>query len=189
MDQVGCVSASRGLTGRPSCRRWGQSHWPPPTAGPPQGLVLPYSVEDRCAGRRPPPSYLGSTDAPCESSPSCSHPVGRLRRDVPFLTGQKGDGKSRRAGRAAADDSVPRRGRESQGPGGSSRGLARTSAMTSLRYRFAKNPSSGQSRPRRRTAKDPEEESAERRRGRRYRSRSVLRRKERRSGEDLNPRR
>jgi hypothetical protein len=87
---------------------------------------------------------------------SYSHSAGRTRRGVPFLTGQKGDGKSRRAVRATADGSAPRRGRESE--------LARTSAMASLRHRFAKSPSAGQSRPRRRTAKGPEEESVERRR-------------------------
>jgi len=48
--------------------------------------------------------------------------VGR-RSGVPFLTGQKGDGKSRRTRRAAADGAALRRGRESEGPEGSSRGL------------------------------------------------------------------
>jgi len=48
-----------------------------------------------------------------ELLPAYSCLVGRARRDVPFLTGQKGDGKSRRAGRAAADGPAPRRGRES----------------------------------------------------------------------------
>jgi hypothetical protein len=76
-----------------------------------------------------------------------NYPVGRPGRDVPFLTGQKGDGKSRRAVRAAADGPAPRRGRESE--------LARMSAMTSLRHRFAKRPSAGQNHPRRRTAKGP----------------------------------
>ena len=106
----------------------------------------------------------GSTNVPHECALLCSHPVGRPRRDVPFLTGQKGDGKSRRAVRAAADSPAPRRGRESQGPEGSSRGLARTSAMASLRHRFAKSPSASQRRPRRRTAKGPGEGGGERRR-------------------------
>jgi hypothetical protein len=98
----------------------------------------------------------GSTNVPHECALLCSHPVGRPRRDVPFLTGQKGDGKSRRAVRAAADSPAPRRGRESQ--------LARTSAMASLRHRFAKSPSASQRCPRRRTAKGPGEGGGERRR-------------------------
>jgi hypothetical protein len=100
-----------------------------------------------------------------------THPSCRLaRREVPFLTGQKGDEKSRRAIRAAADGSAPRQGHESVA-------------------RFATRPSAGQIRPRRRTAKGPGKESAtEVEESRRYRSRSVLRRKERRSGEGLNPR-
>jgi hypothetical protein len=50
------------------------------------------------------------TDAACQSSNPCVVPVG----GVPFLTGQKGDGKSRRAVRAAADGDALRRGRESK---------------------------------------------------------------------------
>jgi hypothetical protein len=149
---------AHGLRRRPPCRRCGQSHWPPPTADPTQGLLLRHSVGGSlCREAASASFYLG---VPCESSPTCSHPVGRPRRDVPFLTGQKGDGKSRRATRAAADGAALRRGRESQGPGGSSRGLARTSAMASLRHRFATRPSAAQRRPRRHTAKGPENESA-----------------------------
>ena len=60
---------------------------------------------------------------------------------VPFLTGQKGNGKSRPAGRAAADGSDPCRGHESVS-------------------RFAIRPSTGQSRPRHRTAKGRGDESS-----------------------------
>jgi hypothetical protein len=74
------------------------------------------------------------------------NPVGSSSRDVPFLTGQKGDGKSRRAGRAAADGSALRRGHESVD-------------------RFAMCPSAAQSRPRRHTAKGPEKRIGARRRG------------------------
>jgi len=79
-----------------------------------------------------------------ELLPAYSCLVGRTRRDVPFLIGQKGDGKSRRAGRAAADGAAPRRGHESVS-------------------RFAQSPSASQGRPRRRTAKGPEEEAGENR--------------------------
>jgi len=118
---------------------------------------------------------------PCESSPTCSHPVGRSRRNVPFLTGQKGDEKSRRAGRATADGSAPRRGRKSQ--------LARTSAMASLRHRFATRPSAAQRSPRRRTAKSPEKNrrKKERKVVERYRSFFERLGNESRSREDLNP--
>jgi len=58
------------------------------------------------------PLLCGSTNVPYEYPLPCSHPVGRTCRDVPFLTGQKGDGKSRRAVRAAADGSAPREARE-----------------------------------------------------------------------------
>jgi hypothetical protein len=53
----------------------------------------------------------------------------------PLFVRPKRGRKSRRAGRAAADGPAPRRGRESEGPEGSSRGLARTSALaqTSIR--------------------------------------------------------
>jgi hypothetical protein len=43
------------------------------------------------------PSLCGSTNGPVESPPSCGHPVDRTCRNVPFLTGQKGDEKSRTA--------------------------------------------------------------------------------------------
>jgi hypothetical protein len=58
------------------------------------------------------PSLCGLANVPVEYPPPCSHPVDRTCRDVPFLTGQKGDEKSRRADRAAADGSAPRRARE-----------------------------------------------------------------------------
>ena len=57
------------------------------------------------------------------------------------MTGQKGDAKSRRAGRAAADGSASPRGRESK--------------LASLRQRFAKRPSASHGRPSRRTARGP----------------------------------
>jgi hypothetical protein len=75
-----------------------------------------------------------------------------IRSGCPLFDRPKRDGKSRRAGRAAADGPAPRRGRESE--------LARTSAMASLKHRFAKSPSAAQNRPRRRTAKGPGNESA-----------------------------
>jgi hypothetical protein len=40
------------VAGRPPCRRWGQSHWPHPTAVPAQGIVLQHSAGENCAGRR-----------------------------------------------------------------------------------------------------------------------------------------
>jgi hypothetical protein len=87
------------------------------------------------------PLLCGSINVPYEY-----HPVGSSGRDVPFLTGQKGDGKSRRAARAAADGSALRRGHESVA-------------------RFAMCPSAAQSRPRRHTAKGPEKRIGARRRG------------------------
>jgi hypothetical protein len=79
-----------------------------------------------------------------ELLPPSKPPASIIRWVVPFLTGQKGDEKSRRAVRAAADVPAPRRGRESK--------------LASLRHRFAKRPSAAQSRPRRRTAKGPEKD-------------------------------
>jgi hypothetical protein len=104
---------------------------------------------------RPPPRHLPASTAsklpqppkpPSLQSPCRSHKrtfTNARHREatvpvslagVPFLTGQKGNGKSRPAGRAAADGSDPCRGHESAS-------------------RFAIRPSTGQSRPRRRTAK------------------------------------
>jgi hypothetical protein len=64
-------------------------------------------------GRRPlrtkASSFLqGRKTYSCGPLPACSW----THRDVPLLTGQKGDGKSRRAGRAAADGSAPRKARD-----------------------------------------------------------------------------
>ena len=162
MGQKGWVNASRELPGvrpgidvanrightrRPVLRKVSYSGTRPEKAA--QGCVLPL----RC----------GSINAPYEY-----HPVGRSGRDVPFLTGQKGDGKSRRAGRAAADGSALRRGHESVA-------------------RFAMRPSTAQSRPRRHTAKGPE--NRKQKKGKQVApSFSVLLRKGSRSGEDLNPR-
>jgi hypothetical protein len=115
-----------GHTRRPVPRTVSSSGTRPEKAA--QGGVLPL----RCGSINVPYGY---------------HPVGMSGRDVPFLTGQKGDGKSRRAGRAAADGSALRRGHESV-------------------TRFAMCPSATQSRPRRHTAKGPEIEN--RRRGSRW---------------------
>ena len=127
------------------------------------------------------PSLCGLTNGPVEYSPLCRHPVDRTCRDVPFLTGQKGTEKAaptgtrslrsrRRAARAAADGSAPRRAHES---------LAR----------FALRPSAAQRRPRRRTARGPGKESAGEEESRQeVPLLSVRRRKEHRSGEDLYPR-
>jgi hypothetical protein len=87
------------------------------------------------------PSLCGLTNGPVEYPPSCGHPVDRTCRNVPFLTGQKGDEKSRRAVRATADGSAPRRAHESVA-------------------RFALWPSAAQRRPRRRTARGPGKEPA-----------------------------
>jgi hypothetical protein len=123
---VVAVANRIGHTRRPVLRKVSSSGTRPEKAA--QGGVLPI--------------LCGSINVPYECNP-----VGRSGRDVPFLTGQKGDGKSRRAGRAAADGSALRRGHESV-------------------TRFATCPSATQSRPRRHTAKGPEIEN--RRRGSRW---------------------
>ena len=87
-----------------------------------------------------------------------THPSCRLaRREVPFLTGQKGDGKSRRAVRVAADGSAP-------GPR-----IETRFAQTPIRDAGPKViplrcPSAAQRRPGRRTAKGPGKESAQEKR-------------------------
>jgi hypothetical protein len=88
------------------------------------------------------PVTCGSINYSDELLPAESCPASRVRRAVPFLTGQKGDGKSRRAGRAAADAPALRRGRESVA-------------------RFATRPFATQRRPRRHTAKGPGKEPAQ----------------------------
>jgi hypothetical protein len=100
------------------------------------------------------------------------NPVGSSSRDVPFLTGQKGDGKSRRAGRAAADGSAPRRA---------------TNRLPDSRYGPLRRSAVRDAAPRKAREKKSRRKK-ERKAGRRYRSYSVLLRKGGRSGEDFNPR-
>jgi hypothetical protein len=131
------------------------------SSGTPSGIAVQEGIL---------PLLCDSTNVPVEYPPPCSHPVDRTCRDVPFLTGQKGDGKSRRAVRAAADGSAPRRGHESVA-------------------RFALRPSAAQRRPRRHTARGPGNESPEEEENRQaVPLLSILRRKEHRSGENLYPR-
>jgi len=100
-----------------------------------------HSLQASTASKAPKPPKPPSLQSPCRSINICLRTPVTVKATVPvslagvpFLTGQKGNGKSRPAGRAAADGSDPCRGHESVS-------------------RFAIRPSTGQSRPRRRTAK------------------------------------
>jgi hypothetical protein len=94
------------------------------TGAGPQGISSSGTRSEKAAQGGILPILCGTTNVPYKRSPPFSHPVGRSPRNVPFLTGQKGDGKSRRAGRATADGPALRRGRERPGKrlGGRRRG-------------------------------------------------------------------